>query len=177
MKLFAPNYLVLAFAVSGVCMLCIGCFEQHSAAPTTTSGNSDFASPEDAMFALVSQEAVYHVLRNVDRPLDTEFTKPVIHIPPDDPTIANVAVYCTFTENSRKVKRLFFVMFENNKSPEFASKKEDLNCLLVNADGRVLDRDDEYWSGLPQEAQQQSGAVDGEAPPFIARTMLEIKGL
>ena len=77
----------------------------------------------------------------------------------DDPTIANVAVYCTFTEHDRKARRLFFLMFENAKSPEYARNKDDLTCLLINADGKVIHRDDDYWNGLPQKCNSNRGRL------------------
>lgn len=177
MKPLRSNYALFAIAQIALTPILAGCVDQTPVAPDVGNQESKTSDPEDAMFALVSEEAVYHVLRNVDRPFDAKFEKPVIHILPDDPTIANVAVYCTFTENNRTVKRLFFIMFENTRSPEFATNKEDLACLLINADGKVLDRDDDYWSGLPQGAQQQSGAIDGDGPPFIPTTMLKFKDL
>jgi len=172
-----PNKCLPVFLFISVCILCVGCVEQDSAVTTMTSENSDFANPEDEMFTLVSEEAVYQVLRNVDRPLETEFEKPLVNIPPEDPTIAYVAVYCTFMEKGLKKKLLFFIMFENIRSPGLALTKKDLTCLLVNAGGKVLDRDEEYWSGVPEDLQVQSGAVDGDTPPFIARTMLDFSRL
>lgn len=66
-------------------------------------------------------------------------------------------------------------MFENTQAPSFAANKEDLSCLLINADGKVLYRDDDYWNRLPEDVQEKSGAIDGNGPPFIATTMIKLK--
>lgn len=127
------------------------------------------------MFLLASEEAAHYVLRNVDRPFDATLEKPVVYIQPDDNTIAHIAVYCTLKDAGQVVRRLFFVVLENTKSPESATKKEDFSCLLVNSDGKVLSRDNDYWNALPLDAQQKAGAIDTNGPPFIATSLLKLR--
>lgn len=129
---------------------------------------------EDAMFTLVTRDAIACVMRHVDRPFEAEFGKPLTTIDPDDPTIAYVCVQCNYQESGKRVSKLFFVVFENGRSPERAEISDDLICLLVNSDGKVLERDNAYWSELPIETQRSSGALNTNGPPWIAQTILKL---
>jgi hypothetical protein len=175
MKSIRSNYVSFTLVTIALAGILAGCMVQQPAISDIDNQRTKSSDPEDAMFSLVSEQAVYHVLRNVDRPFETEVEKPIIYVPDDECTIANVVVYCALKKNNRTEKRLFFVMFENTQAPSFAANKEDLSCLLVNADGKVLYRDDDYWNRLPEDVQEKSGAIDGNGPPFIATTMIKLK--
>lgn len=177
MKLLRPNFVSSTLAIITVAGTLAGCTVQQPVASNVDNHESKSTDAEDTMFSLASEQALYHVLRNVDRPFEKTFEKPVVYIPPDDNAIANIAVYGTSDENSSTAKQLFFVIFENLKTPSFAAKKEDLACLLVNVDGKVLYRDDDYWNGLPQDVQKESGAIDGDGPPLMATTIFRVNEL
>lgn len=133
-------------------------------------------SAEDVMFDLVSKECVYYALKNVDRPFEAKVEPVGMYIDPSDPSVANATLYVTYGENGKSVRRLFLVMLENTKAPAYAVEKGDLTCLLVNCDGNVLQRDDEFFDGMDDEALEQTGAKQTDGPPFLAEMISKTNG-
>ncbi len=119
-------------------------------------------------------KATFYILKHVDRPFEAKLVKPLVHIPPEDRAIATVVAYCEESKSTGVARRLFLVIIENNASPARPKDKSDLSCLLVNADGKVLEKDSDYWDSLPRDAQEGSGAVDTKGPPFLAQTILKL---
>lgn len=138
---------------------------------TSEVGGND---PKSGMFELVHREAIRRVMHHIDRPFDAKFEQASLFINPDDPSLAFAIFYGSYRENGVVVRKLFLVMFENDSPSAYATQSEELACLLVNAGGKVLERDESYWSTLPEDAQQQAGAVDTDGPPFAASMYLEL---
>jgi hypothetical protein len=63
------------------------------------------------------------------------------------------------------------LVFENGRSHQLAEISDDLICLLVNVEGKVLERDDEFWREFPLQKQRESGAVAADGPPWIAKIL------
>ena len=84
------------------------------------------------------------------------------------------AMYCTHKINGRQTRSLFYVVLDNNVYPRFATKSDELKCVLVNRDGKVVFKDDDYWEGDTQEELLEAGAADSNGPPFAATALFEM---
>jgi len=132
---------------------------------------------EDDMHKLVTTEATLHVLKNVDRPFDAKLEPGCIWIDPEDPILAHFVMYCTHAIDGVPTRSLFFTTFHNDVYPSFASNASDIRCVVVNRDGTVVFRDDEYYSGDTEEELKQAGAADTDGPPEVAVGLLRMAEL
>jgi hypothetical protein len=153
----------------------VGCDNPPANRPATAA---DARTGSGTMYDLVTQAMVDYIIRHVDRPFDIKVgTNAIVDIDSDTPGTIVGAIECSLKENGIQVSKLFFLTFENKVAPARATTKDDLVCLLVNADGKVLWRDEDYWSGIPTDAQPKCGAVDTDGPPFMAKMLLKFKEL
>ena len=129
---------------------------------------------EPQMHDLVAMEATVQVLKNVDRPFEATVEPGGVWIDPTDPSIAQCVMYCTHSHDGKEMRSLFLVVFVNKCLPNFATEESDLTCVLVNRDGTVLDRDQEFWDGYSPDELAQFGAVDTDGPPFLATGLLKM---
>lgn len=175
MQATSPTHLlILAFSFS----LVLGC--EQGARPSSGNTNGTVAkavATEDDMHKLVSKESTFHVLKNVDRPFDTKLEPGSIWIDPNDPILAHCVMYCTHAMNGVPTRSLFFTTFHNDAHPDFASTASDIRCVVVNRDGTVVFRDDEYWAGDSHEELIQAGAADTNGPPEVATGLLRMAEL
>ncbi|MCS7469964.1 hypothetical protein NZK35_25210 [Stieleria sp. ICT_E10.1] len=132
---------------------------------------------EDDMHELISKESVFHVLKNVDRPFETQLEPGSIWIDPNDPILAHCVMYCTHAMNGTQTRSLFFTTFHNDAYPNFASTAADVRCVVVNRDGTVVFRDDDYFRDDTHEQLVKAGAADTDGPPEVAVGLLKMAEL
>ena len=144
--------------------------QQSSSLPTQIA-------TESQMHEVASKQCIFHVLKNVDRPFDAKLEPGCIYINPTDPVFAQCVMYCTHEVDGKQTRSLFFVTLDNNVYPKFAAKPDELHCVLVNRDGKVVFKDNDYWEGDTQEELLQAGAADSDGPPLIATGLLEMAEL
>ena len=125
------------------------------------------------MYNLAAEAAIEKVQENVDLSRDYRLETPLVFIGEDVPEIANVAVVCTLDQRPAVNRQIFWLVFSNRASPRFATSTGDLNCLLVNAHGVVLEREDEYWKQFSQDVLRHAGAIDTDGPPMSAAVLLD----
>lgn len=146
----------------------------------TRPSQIDASSPpatESDMHNLASKECLIQVLKNVDRPFDAKPEAGSIWINPEDPVLAQCVTHCTHSVSASEVRSLFLVTFDNQAYPDFADTVDELRCVLVNRDGKVIFKDDRYWEGDTHEESLQAGAADSDTSPMIATDILEMAEL
>ena len=144
--------------------------------PNRPIASSPIANESD-MHNLASNECMIHVLKSVDRPFDATPEVGSIWIDPEDPVLAQCVMHCTHDVDGSAVRSLFLVTFDNQAYPGFADVVDELHCVLVNCDGKVIFKDEEYWEGDTHEELLEAGAADSDSPPFIAIGILEMAAL